>query len=80
MFIGGSTTETHEVPEKSSPYLVGKKLRKGLGNRCNAGIRGHTLIDSINSLVNRKVYRDVDYVVMQINDNYFFLKRITFQT
>ena len=76
MFIGGSTTETHEVPEKSRfPYLVGKKLReRGLETGViNAGIRGHTLIDSINSLVNRKVYRDVDYVVIMhnINDRLF---------
>ena len=56
IFLGGSTTESNEVSENLRyPVIVQKNLKeRGLNiHSINAGIRGHTTIDSINTLINR---------------------------
>lgn len=72
LFLGGSTTELNEVDEIFRfPSIVEKRFSKhGLHVRAlNAGVRGHTTQDSLNSLINRSGAQDVAVVVLMENIN-----------
>jgi hypothetical protein len=72
LFLGGSTTECNEVAEGSRfPTVVQRRLREaGLDvATANAGVRGHTTQDSLNSLLNRSGFREADIIVMMENIN-----------
>jgi lysophospholipase L1-like esterase len=72
LFLGGSTTECNEVAEELRfPTVVQRRLREaGLDVAAsNAGVRGHTTLDSINALLNRRGFRQADIIVMMENIN-----------
>ena len=72
VFLGGSTTECNEVSEaKRFPAVVQRELGSaGLSVRVlNGGVRGHTTLDSINSLLNRSGFREANFVVLMHNIN-----------
>jgi len=74
IFLGGSTTECNEVPEPFRFPAMVESLLRGSGLNIatlNAGVRGHTTQDSINSLLNRPGFRDadVDVIVLMHNIN-----------
>jgi len=76
LFLGGSTTESNEVNENYRfPFMIQKNLkeRNVNVNIINMGLRGHTSIDSINSLINRKELRkaDIIFFMHNINDRLF---------
>jgi lysophospholipase L1-like esterase len=72
IFLGGSTTECNEVSEPFRfPAVVASILRdNGLSiATLNAGVRGHTTQDSINALLNRPGFRDVDVDTVVLMEN-----------
>lgn len=72
LFLGGSTTECNEVDE---PFRFPARVELLLSSSdmairtINGGVRGHTTIDSINSLLNRSAFRSADIVVLMHNIN-----------
>ena len=84
LFLGGSTTESNEVDEAYRfPALVQAKLASLGGDvrTINGGVRGHTTLDAINSLLNRPEFRAADTVVLMenINDRLFLEIRGSYQ-
>lgn len=83
-FLGGSTTECNEVDDVFRfPSLVGTYIENKLPfSTVNAGVRGHTTIDSINRLNNDETIRNASYVVMMhnINDRLLLASECTYFT
>lgn len=72
LFLGGSTTECNEVDEPFRfPAMVGRLLREQNAKveTINAGVRGHTTLDAINTLLNRPELGDAQTVVLMENIN-----------
>jgi hypothetical protein len=72
LFLGGSTTECNEVDELFRfPAMVESILReRGAGiQSTNGGVRGHTTLDAINSLLNRPDLSAAKTVVLMENIN-----------
>ena len=72
LFLGGSTTECNEVDEPYRFPSVVEILMRNAGlavDVVNAGVRGNTTQDSINAMLNRPTFRNVDYVVLMNNIN-----------
>jgi hypothetical protein len=72
LFLGGSTTECNEVDEPLRfPAVVAKTLTNdGTATiTINAGVRGHTTLDAINTFLNRPNLGPVDVVVLMENIN-----------
>jgi lysophospholipase L1-like esterase len=72
LFLGGSTTEANEVDEPLRfPAVVESVLREAgiSANSLNAGVRGHTTLDSINALLNRLGMLESKVVVLMHNIN-----------
>ena len=72
LFLGGSTTECNEVDEPFRfPALVESILKEqGAAVRTtNGGVRGHTTLDAINSLLNRPNLAAAKTVVLMENIN-----------
>jgi len=87
VFMGGSTTECNEVDsEYRFPYLVGKQLtllHKNLSfSGINIAVRGNTVHDSINLLLNHKSIINSDIVVLMhnINDRFFLNETGQYET
>jgi len=73
LFLGGSTTETNEVDEQYRfPALIEKILNDEYGLKVstrNSGIRGHTVLDSIQLLLNHSTFKSANYVFLMHNIN-----------
>ena len=72
LFLGGSTTECNEVDEAYRfPAVVGELLRNQGADveAINAGVRGHTSLDAINSLLNRSELASAHTIVLMENIN-----------
>ena len=73
LFLGGSTTESNQVDEPFRfPALVGRRLSERLGRSVaalNGGVRGHTVRDSLNALLNRREFAGAQTVVLMHNIN-----------
>lgn len=72
LFLGGSTTECNEVDEPFRfPAMVESILReRGAAIRStNGGVRGHTTLDAINSLLNRPDLSTAKTVILMENIN-----------
>lgn len=73
LFLGGSTTESNEVDEE---FRFPSVVQRVLSDVCdipvrtwNSGVRGHTVIDSINLLLNHPSYNRATHVVLMHNLN-----------
>jgi lysophospholipase L1-like esterase len=73
LFLGGSTTESNEVDEELRFPAV---VQRVLSDVCdipvrtwNSGVRGHTVIDSINLLLNHPSHHRATHVVLMHNLN-----------
>lgn len=72
LFLGGSTTECNEVDEQFRFSSVVEQNLRRLGvpvRTINAGVRGHTTLDAINTLLNRPGIADADVIVLMENIN-----------
>ncbi len=72
LFLGGSTTECNEVDERYRfPAVVERSLRESgtAATTMNAGVRGHTTLDAINTLLNRPDLARADVIVLMENIN-----------
>ena len=72
LFLGGSTTECNEVDEPFRfPAMIESILRErgAVVRSTNGGVRGHTTLDAINSLLNRPDLATSNTVVLMENIN-----------
>lgn len=73
LFLGGSTTESNEVDESFRFPAIAERLLNEYYKIpltvLNGGVRGHTTVDSINSLLNNPAYHNATHVVLMHNIN-----------
>ncbi len=73
LFLGGSTTESNEIDEPFRfPAVVETLLNDEYSIRVevwNGGVRSHTIVDSINLLLNNAKYANATHVVLMHNIN-----------